>query len=282
MALIENLMKVGLSRLEAEIYIELQKNPFSTGYKIANSINEPLSNTYKAIESLVKKKCIIVYQNKKTKNYSAVNISTIISQKEEELKKQKEILETEINKISNSIKTEGIYLLNSIEDVFEKAKTMIENANTNIIIDSYPEPLIRVKEIIEKVSNKGIDIIIESSSSIQIEGCEIIEPENYIEDQNYWPCDWFNIAVDGEEFILAFLKKNGEGVFHAVWSKSPYLALMIYYSFVQEIQQLKLKKMFKDNLNTKEIERRNTELYNRLFSKIPGNRKIKDIMLMSV
>ena len=46
------LREIGLSELEATIYIWLLENKRSTGYKIAMQIGKPVANTYKALKSL--------------------------------------------------------------------------------------------------------------------------------------------------------------------------------------------------------------------------------------
>ena len=48
------LRKLGLNDLEVAIYIWLLENNRSTGYKIANQLNKPVANTYKALKNLQK------------------------------------------------------------------------------------------------------------------------------------------------------------------------------------------------------------------------------------
>jgi hypothetical protein len=62
----------------------------------------------------------------------------------------------------------------------------------------------------------------------EIKGCEVIAPQKPALHLEIWKADWMNIIVDSREALYSLLKKDGTGVFRAVWIKDPYLALQAF------------------------------------------------------
>ena len=61
------LSSFGFSDLEANAYINLLQEPGITGYRVAKNLGKPVANTYKALDSLIKKGLIIAEENDKNK-----------------------------------------------------------------------------------------------------------------------------------------------------------------------------------------------------------------------
>src|SRR5438105_14363228 len=59
-ACIEPVSGLGFTALEAAAYAYLVQHSPATGYRIAHGIGKPIANTYKAIESLARKRAIII------------------------------------------------------------------------------------------------------------------------------------------------------------------------------------------------------------------------------
>jgi hypothetical protein len=63
---------------------------------------------------------------------------------------------------------------------------------------------------------------------VSLDCCEVIAPKSDAPHLAVWKGDWLNIVVDCREFVLALLKKEGGGVFEALWSRNSYLALLTH------------------------------------------------------
>lgn len=53
-----------------------------------------------------------------------------------------------MNNLSKPMQNYGIYQLNDINQVYEKAKSLIESAEEYVLIDAFPEPLKQINSTI--------------------------------------------------------------------------------------------------------------------------------------
>ena len=85
--LLKLLRELGLSELEANIYIWLLENKRSTGYKISGQIGKPVANTYKALKSLQNKGAVISDDSKGTTYFDTIPIEEFLNKLENEFKR---------------------------------------------------------------------------------------------------------------------------------------------------------------------------------------------------
>ena len=57
---VRDLVDIGLSALEAEVYVVLLAHPVSTGYRVGQLLNKPTANVYKALEALGHKGAVMI------------------------------------------------------------------------------------------------------------------------------------------------------------------------------------------------------------------------------
>ena len=63
MANSDALVSFGFTALESEIYVFLLSHSPATGYRVAQGINKPAANTYKALQTLQSKGAILVEES---------------------------------------------------------------------------------------------------------------------------------------------------------------------------------------------------------------------------
>lgn len=226
---------IGFTELEANVYINLLQEPGTTGYRVAKNLSKPVANTYKALNSLIKKGLLIAEENDKNKTFQALPINDYLSQMEKNFKKKRAEIEISLKHLNTIPRADGIYRLENSEQVYIKSGQIIENSEIIILVDAYPAPLERIKEDLEKKAQQGVKIYIKVYEPIDIKGCEIIENFGNEEDRLNWPCDWFSIVGDATQFLISFLKKENQGLYQAAWSQSPFLSLIIYSGYANEI-----------------------------------------------
>jgi len=89
---IKLLEEMGFSKIEARVYYILLKKSPLTGYKIASEIGKSNSNTYLALDNLVKKGAISLLEGNKSKEYIAIPIEQLLEIRIQEAKNQKNIV----------------------------------------------------------------------------------------------------------------------------------------------------------------------------------------------
>ena len=229
----ENLSDLGLNFLESEVYLELLANEPMTAYRVAKQINKPTANVYKAIDSLSKKGAVLIEDNKNRK-CRAVPPAEFINHIEKLMLSKTSNLKEQLNDIGKVYYDERTYAIESVPLVFERFESMMSKCKKIAIIDIFPEPLNRVKHIIEKATERGIEVRIQVYKPTKINGANIAYTEVASEALNYWQSQQLNLIIDGEEHLLALMNNSLSKVLQAKWSNNLYVSCMLMAGLIRE------------------------------------------------
>ena len=232
--IISKLKSFGFNKLEAEVYITLLKDSPLTGYRLAQILNKAAANTYKALESLEKKGAVIAEETPTMKQYVAIPIKDYMDQVEFTFTNDRNYLVDALKNIENSLSGDKIYMLQSLDQVFEKCTKMLENAESCVIVDAFPEMLKKIIPELEKSAANNVNIVVNAYEPVNVEGCHVIVKSNARKVLTLWSGDWMNIAVDGKEYLITAVEKDG-ALQHAIWSNSPYLSFFVFNGFRYEM-----------------------------------------------
>jgi len=241
-------MELGLSKLQAKIYLELLRMPNQTGYRIAQSLNEPVANTYKALEMLINKGVSIVDESGPKKKYAVLSIENFLNQIESSFTNKRKFIEDEFKKIKPSPAQHGIFKIENIGQLYEVAKAIIKNATDIIAIDSTSLPLETLKSYLELSAKKGVQVIVKTYREITITGCEIVYAEKNDLKLSEPPFQYFTITCPGYDYLSALLNIENESIIEAISSKSKYLSFMVYNGMFSEFALTKILSSLKDNM----------------------------------
>jgi len=257
--IIGKLIKIGFSRLESEVYITLLKDSPLTGYRIAQILNKAAANTYKALESLEKKGAVVAEETPNMKQYTAVPVSEYLDQLEKSFKNDRIFLENSLKEISYSVSGDKIYMLQSFDQVIDKCSKMLENAEHSVIVDAFPDVLDKIISQLENAGKNGVNIIVNAYEPVKVANCRVIIKSNAKKVLQLWSGDWMNIAVDGKEYLITAIDKDGTFQ-HAIWSNSPYLSFFVFNGFRYE--------MLFSALSAKIPDRSKSKLINEAFEDV--------------
>ncbi|MGI6393180.1 MAG: TrmB family transcriptional regulator [bacterium] len=228
------LMKLGFNRLEAEVYLALIRESPMTGYKVAQVLGKAAANTYKALESLEKMGAIVAEETPTVKQYAALPIGDYLDMLASRFKSDREFLEGSLKEMNYSLSGDKIYMLRSFEQVLEKCSKMLENAWHSVIVDAFPPMLAKISDMLEKSGGNGVNVIVNAYEPVEMKNCRVIVKSNASKVLELWNGDWMNIAVDGREYLITTLEKDGT-LQHAIWSNSPYLSFFVFNGFMYEM-----------------------------------------------
>ncbi len=232
--IVAKLIKLGFNRLEAEVYLTLTRESPLTGYRIAQILNKAAANTYKALESLEKKGALVAEETPTVKQYAAIPVSDYLDQLESGLRNDRKFLEESLRDINYSLSGDKIYMLQTLDQVLEKCSKMLENAWHSVIVDAFPPMLAKIAPMLEKAAGNGVNIIVNAYEPVEVKNCRVIVKSNAAKVLTLWSGDWMNIAVDGREYLITALEKDGT-LQHAIWSNSPYLSFFVFNGFRYEM-----------------------------------------------
>lgn len=268
--IISKLNRFGFNRLEAEVYITLLKDSPLTGYRLAQILNKAAANTYKALESLEKKGAVVAEETPTMKQYAAIPIKDYMDQVEFTFVNDRNYLEDSLKNIENSLAGDKIYMLQSLEQVFEKCTKMLDSAECCVIVDAFPDMLQKIIPELEKAAANNVNIVVNAYEPIEVKNCHVIVKSNAKEVLKLWSGDWMNIAVDGKEYLITAVEKDG-ALQHAIWSNSPYLSFFVFNGFRYEMMYSSLAGKTEE-INREDIIEKAIENVNISIEDLPGYR----------
>ncbi len=249
----ENLLtELGFTGLEAAVYLSLLEEPGATGYRVSRMIGKPVPNTYKALDSLRQKGAVVLDESSGSRAYVALPIGEYLDGLKRNLDAQRTRIEHELKGMAAVTVESGIYRLTGVEQVYERCRNMLANAENIALVDIFPRPLNELQKDLEAAARRGVKVFIKAYAPAKLVGCEVLAPESDDPSLKIWDGDWVNISICFE-YVQAFLKKEGAGVHEAVWSRNRYLALLTYNGMFQELALTKVLDLLHNRKTREEI-----------------------------
>ncbi|MGL5645762.1 TrmB family transcriptional regulator, partial [Cetobacterium sp.] len=126
--IIENLEKIGFGKKEAEVFLELVKNPGTNGSQIAKNLGYQRTTVYQNLDILQKKGYISSYLDKEITLYKTMNLKEILENYNKEINGATKFLKDELSKVEVSGTQKQFYNLNSFEEIKDRFKNILKRA----------------------------------------------------------------------------------------------------------------------------------------------------------
>jgi sugar-specific transcriptional regulator TrmB len=231
---IEALVELGFSRLEAEVYTLLLRESPATGYRVAQAIQRPAANVYKAIEALAAKGAVLV-DDGTTRMCRAVPQSELLRQLAARFAERRSRAAKELAGIAKPAHDDRVYQLGSREQTLTRVREMLGRARKVVLVAAHPSPLEALRGDLERTAARGVDVAVKTYVDVTLAGIEVIVSTQSEELVTSWPGAELNVVVDGNEHVLALLPHTGEGVVQAVYSASAYLSFVHHNGLATEL-----------------------------------------------
>lgn len=228
------LRSLGLNDLEAEVYVHLLSHPPTTGYGIAKAIKRATANTYKAIESLTARGAVLVDEGE-NRLCRAVPAAEFIGHLQTTFETKTKEAEAALSAIEADTEEERVYRLESVAHLMERCRQMLEvKAEKLAVVDAFPEALAAVLPSIEQAVARGVDVLVQAYSEVQIPGAHIVIPTSGQQVQLQWKSQQLNVTVDGREAVVALLSNGLERVIQGIWTNSLYVTCIVEAGMMAE------------------------------------------------
>jgi sugar-specific transcriptional regulator TrmB len=244
--------EIGFSKIEARVYYMLLKKSPLTGYKIASEIGKSNSNTYLALDNLVKKGAVSLLEGNKSKEYIAVPIEQLMEIRIRETEKQKEIISEAFKDLKVASGEDQIYRFQSKEQLYLKAIEMIENANHTVLVDSDTAQLEMIKDQLQSSAAKGLSVLVETPGDEQIPNCHMIEAHGinrYTLDLDF---SWLVICVDASKTLVSYFSLENE-LIEGLWISNELLSDWFYNGMFYEVFHRYMINLFEKDKPKEEI-----------------------------
>lgn len=272
---IKALMDLGLTEMEASIYTFLLGENPATGYRIANVVGKPVANIYKSIQSLEKKGAVIIEEDKK-RLCRPVKLKEFMSLLERRFKSQRVAAESELSALQSIAQDDRVYRIRAVEEVLERCRTMLEDAEKLAIIDLFPDLLSELKSDIERCSGRGVTVLIKAYKEERVANAQTIVDVRGSDVLADYPGQWLKMVTDGREHLLAFLASDLRAVHEAVWSSSRFLSLLHLYGMFSEMLLDRIGETVKAKGSIQQIKEILTHYSMNTKLDIPGHRELID------
>lgn len=229
---IKALVDLGMTKMEALIYLALLIEPGTTGYKIGKTIGKAVPNVYQGLDSLMKKGAVILHYSDKDKRYSPVPVTEFVTRLRSELQQRALVLEEELRNLHPVPENTGIYKLDNQVQLFSRIEALIDGSSCTILLTADNEYILRLRTQLENAPSRGVKtMILTISGDIVIEGCEMLRLNTG--PGGAWPGHWIVLDMDGIQHVIAYFEEL-DTLTHAIWCNDQYVSFWIHYGMLAD------------------------------------------------
>ncbi len=246
------LVDLGLTRLEAEVYVFLLSESPATGYRVASGLGKPAANTYKAIESLSAKGAIVVDEGK-SRLCRAVNPAELLARLERDFTSQKRRALKSLSVVRGLRGDDRVYQLKSPEQVLERCRRMLAEAEQVVLADLFPAAMNELRDDLLAASERGLSVSVKVYEPVSLPGIDVSVDPNGLDTLRRWPGSWLNLVTDGAQHVLSFFSGDLSQVHQAVWSGSAYLSWVYHSAFGAEFALARVAQLLSSGTQSRDI-----------------------------
>lgn len=269
----ENLLAgLGFTALEAAVYRCLVEASPATGYRVAQQIGKPIANTYKAIESLAAKGAVLI-EDGEHRRCRAVPPSELLRRLERSFHERCAAAESELLRLAQPSEDDRVYQLKSHDQVFERARSMIDSARSIVLADLFPAPAAELRPSLEQAAARGVRVGCLVYDDIEIRGAHTVRC-GHLSWIPRWPGEQVAISIDALQHLVAVVERGGPGVVQALWSPSLLLSCSQHDGLMSQLIAHTLDAQLRGGSSLEEISRSREGLRPLSILHTPGFEKL--------
>lgn len=215
--IVNELIKIGLNKYEAMVYITLLQTPEITAYEIGKRSGVPQSKIYDTVKELVNK-CIVILNGVDPIKYVAIPLEEFLDRYKMETEHTINYLKENIKDINNAKIADYMWHFYGKDQTSDKIKKMIKNAKGSIYLDIWEEDYEFLYEKLLEAHNRGVDVVSVVYGDVENEIGKVYYHQMHGMDQNVKNNGkWLSIVVDNSECLFGILKDNESS---SVWTQN--------------------------------------------------------------
>ena len=224
MALADTLVPFGFTALESEIYVFLLRESPATGYRIAQGINKPAANTYKAIQGLQSKGAVLVEEGP-SRLCRAVPLPELMGRLQKSFEDRRKEAEKTLKSLGKPSEDERIYHLRSAEQITNRIREMVAGAVGVALLKLPPTAVQTLAPDLEEAAQREVSITLLTASPVSARGVEVALAT--------YSMDQIVAVVDGRQVLAGIFSDTGSA--DAIWTQNPMLAQIHHAGLSAEI-----------------------------------------------
>jgi sugar-specific transcriptional regulator TrmB len=222
-ASIQALEDLGFTRVESEVYVYLVHNSPATGYQIAKGIDRTRGATYKVLATLASKGAVEVDSQRRSQ-WRAVPPPEFLNQLEKRFLRGKQRANDALKAIEPPAPDYRIYQLQTVDQVYERARAMLASCEEFALVDVFPLALEKLRGDIEAAIARGKKVAVNVYAPDKVAGARMTQTYEGFGFLEHVQANWITVSIDSEELLLAMLSEDDSRVLQATWSANTFLA----------------------------------------------------------
>lgn len=226
---VQVLTTLGFNETEALVYCDLLRNPGSTGYRVARSINKAQANTYQTLNSMVQKGAV-VFEEGETRSFRATPPDELLARLRRNFEQHFDEARTSLSRLqSGADQDQRIYQLRNAEQAIERARGMLAAAEETISFSWFPRWAEELRDDLRKAVDRGVaaaGMILRPEDDVPGAKCVLSNVAQFVVD--IWPGDQLILVVDGRQFLLALSERPSGELRQAYWAQNAFVATILH------------------------------------------------------
>jgi len=268
------LTALGLTSLEAEVYVHLLRHSPDTGYGIAKALRKAAPNIYKTIETLEAKGALLVERGD-TQTVRAVPADEFLTALERRFSQHRDEAAERLSRIPEAEPDARVYQIATREQLVEQCRSMLRSARDVALVDAFPLPLDLLRDDLSATAARGVDVFVKTYEPNDITGVELVLDPEHERTRGRWPEQWIDCIVDASDYVVGLLSPDGERLLQAVRSASPYLAYLHHSRLACELAYTAIKTGITGGAGAEELYRIHEQTSRYFAPDAPGFRALR-------
>jgi HTH-type transcriptional regulator, sugar sensing transcriptional regulator len=226
---------LGLTPLEADIYAFLARESPASGYRIAQALGRPVSNIYKAVESLEDKGAVMTADDDGTRVARAVPIAEVAARLRRQLDSAADDAAAALDSPEDPAGDWALYRLTDRDSVLERARAMLASAQKLAVALITPALADALAPDLAAAARR-VPVGLKVFRPIDIPSATTILDPRGPAAVDSGPGQYLSLNTDGSFYLQALFDPTGEHLHLAHWSANPLLAWTTYTGIAHAIR----------------------------------------------
>jgi len=244
---VNELMKVGLTKYEATVYVTLLENPSITAYEISKRSNVPQSKIYSTVKALMSKNFINLIDQMSPKKYVAIPLEDLLENYKKETDSRIKYIKENAKNMNTGREYDYFLHFYGTDKIFAKLREMIQNAEKSIYLDIWAEDYELLYSDLAAAEKRGVTIVCVAYGPVHKELGQMYYHEMPgMEEDASKNGRWLSLVVDYSQCLFAILKSLDSC---GVWTQNKAFMLVTECFITHDILIAEIYGKFRPMLN---------------------------------
>lgn len=236
------LMSFGFTEMESKLYCELLRSGPASGYRLAQRIAKAAANVYQALKTLAQKGAVTASEGMgEATTYSPTPPDELLSMLRQTFEARQVAARATLESIRTPVSDERVYSVPSVALLFERARSMLAQAERIVLIDLFPSIRDLLGPELDAARARGVTVAGIAYDSRHVDDRMPLNHESTDLVVSRWAGQGLMLVVDGRQLLLAQVSHDLTTVLNAVWTDSAFLSCIFHSGLAADIRLVAMR-----------------------------------------